>query len=233
MILPRDGSALAAPGCAECAARGRLAVCVPKGLPALPPGSTPSAPPPCYTALYPMKGGPAVASALPDLLVQAGIFCLLFLPHRHKYSRSRRLLSGALYIYFCIVLDLTLLPVLCRVLYVPAHRFSINLYPFRDLLHGWGDSIRQILLNVLLFMPFGVLLPRCTGRGFFITLFRAALCSATIELLQPFFDRTCDITDLITNVAGCACGYLIGLPLAQPLQRLGERLDRTENNRRR
>lgn len=43
-----------------------------------------------------------------------------------------------------------------------------------------------------------------------------------------FFDRTCDITDLITNVAGCACGYLIGLPLAQPLQRLGERLDRTE-----
>lgn len=55
-----------------------------------------------------------MASALPDLLVQAGIFCLLFLPHRHKYSRSRRLLSGALYIYFCTVLDLTLLPVLCR-----------------------------------------------------------------------------------------------------------------------
>lgn len=177
-----------------------------------------------------------MASALPDLLVQAGIFCLLFLPHRHEYSRSRRLLSGALYIYFCIVLDLTLLPVLCRVPYVPAHRFSVNLYPFRDLLHGWGDSVGQILLNVLLFMPFGVLLPRCTGRGFFITLFQAALCSATIELLQPFFDRTCDITDLITNVtnvAGCACGYLIGLPLAQPLQRLGERLDRTEKNRRR
>ena len=77
-----------------------------------------------------------MASALPDLLVQAGIFCLLFLPHRHKYSRSRRLLSGALYVYFCIVLDLTLLPVLCRVPYVPAHRFSVNLYPFRDLLHG-------------------------------------------------------------------------------------------------
>ena len=129
-----------------------------------------------------------------------------------------------------------MLPVLCRVPYVPAHRFSVNLYPFRDLLHGWGDSVGQILLNVLLFMPFGVLLPRCTGRGFFITLFQAALCSATIELLQPFFDRTCDITDLITNVtnvAGCACGYLIGLPLAQPLQRLGERLDRTEKNRRR
>ena len=67
----------------------------------------------------------------------------------------------------------------------------------------------------------------------FITLFQATLYSATIELLQPFFDRTCDITDLITNVAGCACGYLIGLPLAQPLQRLGERLDRTEKNRRR
>ena len=180
-----------------------------------------------------MKGGPAVASVLPDLLVQAGIFCLLFLPTRRKCARSRWLLSGVLYVYFCAVLGLTLLPVLCRLPYVPAHTFSANLRPFRDLLHGWGDSVGQILLNVLLFLPFGALLPRWTGRGFFVTLLQAAACSAAIELLQPFFGRTCDITDLITNVVGCAWGYLIGLPLAQLLRRLGDRLDRPTKNRHR
>ena len=31
--------------------------------------------------------------------------------------------------------------------------------------------------------------------------------SLGIELLQPFFDRSSDITDLITNVTGGALGY--------------------------
>ena len=174
-----------------------------------------------------------MVSALPDLLVQAGIFCLLLLPHRRQCARSRRLLSGVLYVYFCAVLGLTLLPVLSRLPYVTAHTFSANLCPFRDLLHGWGNSVEQILLNVLLFLPFGVLVPRRIGRGFLVTLLQTAASSAVIELLQPFFGRTCDITDLITNAVGCACGYLIGLPLAQPLRRLGDRLDRPTNNRRR
>ncbi len=33
------------------------------------------------------------------------------------------------------------------------------------------------------------------------------LMSLGIELLQPFFDRSSDITDLITNVIGGALGY--------------------------
>jgi glycopeptide antibiotics resistance protein len=31
--------------------------------------------------------------------------------------------------------------------------------------------------------------------------------SLSIELLQPFFDRSSDVTDLITNVIGGALGY--------------------------
>ena len=33
------------------------------------------------------------------------------------------------------------------------------------------------------------------------------LMSLGIELLQPFFDRSSDVTDLITNVIGGALGY--------------------------
>ena len=156
------------------------------------------------------------------------MLALLFVPVysvRRPRKRSRRILFCALYLYFCAVLSLTLLPVLARLPYVSAHTFSANLRPFRDLIHGWGNSTWQIVLNVLLFLPFGILMPLYTGEGFTFTLLRAALCSAAIEVLQPFFGRTCDITDLITNIIGCACGYLLYLPLRQPLGRLGERID--------
>lgn len=161
----------------------------------------------------------------PDLCVLAllsvPVLCL-----RRPRTRSRRMLAGALYLYLCGVLTLTLLPVIGKLPYVPEHTFSANLRPFRDLLHGWGNSVGQIVLNLLLFLLFGILVPLYTGKGFAFTVISAAACSAAIELLQPFFDRTCDITDLITNTLGCACGYLLYLPLRSPLGRLLERLDK-------
>lgn len=178
------------------------------------------------------EGGFGMLSVLPDLVVQIGLFVLLFLPRGRRCACGRWLLAAAVYIYFCAILWLTLLPVLSRLPQVPGHVFSANLRPFRDLLCGWGDSVGQLLLNVLLFMPFGILLPPLTGRGFVCTLLQAAACSVGIELLQPFFDRTCDITDLITNVTGCAGGYLVGLPLRQSLSRMARPHGQTKNRRR-
>ena len=40
-----------------------------------------------------------------------------------------------------------------------------------------------------------------------MTVFSCFCMSLGIELLQPFFDRSSDITDLITNVAGGVLGY--------------------------
>lgn len=161
----------------------------------------------------------------PDLCVLA-LLAVPVLCLRRPCTRSRRVLASALYLYLCGVLALTLLPIIEKLPYVPEHAFSANLRPFRDLLHGWGDSVGQIVLNLLLFLPFGILVPLNSGKGFAFTLLMATACSAAIELLQPFFDRTCDITDLITNTLGCACGYLLYLPLCSPLGRLLERLDK-------
>lgn len=160
----------------------------------------------------------------PDLCVLALLFVPVLFPRRPR-RRSRHLLSCALYFYFCAVLSVTLLPVIAKLPYVMNHSFSANLRPFRDLLHGWGNSAGQVVLNLILFLPFGVLMPLYTGKGFAFTLMQASICSAAIELLQPFFDRTCDITDLITNSLGCACGYVLYLPLRSPLRRILERLD--------
>ena len=40
-----------------------------------------------------------------------------------------------------------------------------------------------------------------------MTVFFCFLMSLGIELLQPFFGRTSDITDLITNLIGGVLGY--------------------------
>lgn len=80
-----------------------------------------------------------------------------------------------------------------------------NLIPFADIT---ANTI-QYVLNVLLFLPVGFLLPlqfpgfrkakRCVLYGF--------LTSLTIELLQLFSFRAADIDDLLMNTLGCAAGY--------------------------
>ena len=58
-------------------------------------------------------------------------------------------------------------------------------------------------------MPFGFLFPltRDKKAKFSATVFSCFLMSLGIELLQPFFDRSADVTDLITNVIGGVLGY--------------------------
>ena len=58
-------------------------------------------------------------------------------------------------------------------------------------------------------LPFGFLFPLTQDKRtkFGRTVFCCFLMSLGIELLQPFFDRSSDVTDLITNVIGGALGY--------------------------
>lgn len=84
---------------------------------------------------------------------------------------------------------------------------NVNLIP----IVGMADSIRNTLLNVLLFIPLGFFLPLFWQRyrkiqstllfGFFATL--------TIEIAQLFSFRATDVDDLITNFTGALCGYLL------------------------
>lgn len=85
----------------------------------------------------------------------------------------------------------------------------MNLIPFIDVSLGRGDFFRQLVLNVIMTMPFGFLFPLTQDKRakFGVTVFFCFLTSLGIELLQPFFDRSSDITDLITNVIGGVLGY--------------------------
>lgn len=98
-----------------------------------------------------------------------------------------------------------------------------NFIPFRDIYmmathDSLHDFIRQVGGNVVLFFPFGFLLPLLSRRA---SKFRKALivgmvCSAGIELMQLVLDtllgynyRTCDIDDFILNTCGFIIGYIV------------------------
>lgn len=70
------------------------------------------------------------------------------------------------------------------------------------------------MLNVIMTIPFGFLLPLVKKNVKLLKIiFYTFLLSLSIELLQPLINgvRSSDITDLITNVVGGIIGYVIYL----------------------
>ena len=87
----------------------------------------------------------------------------------------------------------------------------MNMVPFIDVVKGRGDFLRQVVLNIVMTIPFGFLFPLTQNRTakFIRTVFFCFLMSLGIEILQPLINglRSSDVTDLITNVIGGMLGY--------------------------
>src|SRR5699024_1037690 len=91
----------------------------------------------------------------------------------------------------------------------------MNLVPFVDVTSGRGDFMRQVVLNIVMTIPFGFLLPLIGEKkiNFLKIIFYTFLLSLGIEILQPLINgvRSSDITDIITNVTGGIIGYILYL----------------------
>lgn len=88
--------------------------------------------------------------------------------------------------------------------------------PFRDLIAGYSDAGKQILLNIIMTIPFGFLYGRIRKNPGLFSAVRAtfflSLSIESFQLLTTIFllhHRRCDMTDLITNVTGGMLGYLL------------------------
>ncbi|MCI8466267.1 MAG: VanZ family protein [Lachnospiraceae bacterium] len=142
------------------------------------------------------------------------VFLYAFVFFRKWKSRGKDILfvNTLMYIYLSFVLYFTLMPVITSIPFVLNHPYApMNLTPFIDVFAGRGDFLRQIILNIIMTIPFGFLFP-LTQKGtakFGRTVFFCFLMSTGIELLQPLIDgfRSSDVTDLITNVIGGMLGY--------------------------
>lgn len=132
----------------------------------------------------------------------------------------RRLVIGFAGIAYAVgVVAVTVFPIRPR---PPAYWLG---EPFSEIFH-WipGDvDAPSFVLNVLMFVPFGVLLPllRPALDGYRRIALGALLTSAGIELIQLMLGltlgsrRTVDVNDLIANTAGALLGLLV-LRLAVP-----------------
>ena len=113
-----------------------------------------------------------------DFIVLAFLYVFFFFKKWKRQGRDVLLVNTLMYAYLSLLLFFTLMPVIASIPFMFDH-------------------------------PFGFLFPltRDKRARFGVTVLFCFLLSFGIELLQPFFDRTSDITDLITNVIGGALGY--------------------------
>lgn len=145
-----------------------------------------------------------------DFAVLGFLYVFVFYKRWRAQGRDRLLVNTLMYAYLSLVLYFTMMPVVVSIPFILDHPYKpMNLVPFIDVSLGRGDFFRQVFLNIVMTLPFGFLFPltRDKKAKFGVTVFFCFMMSLGIELLQPFFDRSSDITDLITNIIGGALGY--------------------------
>ena len=138
------------------------------------------------------------------------LYAFAFFRKWRPQGKDVLLVNTLMYAYLSLVLFFTMMPVIASIPFMLDHPYTpMNLVPFIDVSLGRGDFFRQVVLNVIMTLPFGFLFPltRDKRAKLCVTVFFCFLMSLGIELLQPFFGRTSDITDLITNLIGGVLGY--------------------------
>lgn len=150
-----------------------------------------------------------------DLICLILIYFICFLP-RWKSNKRYLFLKSILFIYICFALYFTLMPFIIPIPYINFNTSSvnINLIPFNDFLQGHGSAVRELSLNIVMTIPFGLLIPFIYNKSFLSTIKYTFGFSLIIEVLQIFSYsgmRSFDITDLISNTLGGILGCLLYL----------------------
>lgn len=154
---------------------------------------------------------------LMDILIFIMIYYIFFVPKWSKKGAFELFLKSSFYLYFICVMYFTLiLPILIPIpmVNIQLNQIHANFIPYLDIISGHGGAVREIILNIIMFIPFGIMLPFIYRHSFLYTLinsFLFSLCIETTQLLSVRHISSCDVTDLIDNVLGAIIGYVIYL----------------------
>ena len=107
------------------------------------------------------------AKILIDLAVLAAVYGIWLLPKWRPLGRRTLAVYTLMYGCLASIALFTLMPVLAALPFCFDHPYiPMHMAPFEDVILRHGDYVRQIVLNIALFVPFGVLLPLCRScRG--------------------------------------------------------------------
>lgn len=112
----------------------------------------------------------------------------------------------------CLFLGVAYLVVLARTVYFSRpflSRHKVNM----AVMGTWGKSLRShayVIENLMLFIPFGILLPLCfpKARKSWICMLSGGIVSIFIETVQWMTQRgNCELDDIIMNTLGTAVGW--------------------------
>ena len=102
------------------------------------------------------------AKILIDLAVLAAVYGIWLLPKWRPLGKRPLLVYTLMYGCLAGIVRFTLMPVLTALPFCFDHPYvPMHMAPFEDVILRHGDYVRQIVLNIALFVPFGVLLPLC------------------------------------------------------------------------
>ena len=157
-----------------------------------------------------------------DFALLAAVYALIYKLRLKKRDGRYRVWFTLFYLYVCMVICVTLMPFQ---LVLPGANGNaleeINLEPFRDLKRGYLGAQSGIVLNCIMFLPMGFLLPTLKKRGIIKVFLLSLLASLMIECVQFLYcwgagRRAADVTDLIMNTAGGVIGYIL-FRLSRPI----------------
>ena len=142
--------------------------------------------------------------------LEACVSAMFFIPalawlHQKRFRELHKTVGyGVFAFYLSAIYSLAGLP---QILYF-SFDANCNFQPFLYMFSDW----RSTGLNVLLFVPLGMMLPLLWAdfRPLWKTLLAGFGISFFIETLQLFSLRATDINDLMTNTAGTLVGHCIG-----------------------
>ena len=154
---------------------------------------------------------------LPTVAVIVFIFysAIYLLFYRRRKLPFIRHVTLYVFIGYCLsLIYLTILWYWPDITFLPGY-YSLNLKPFiwlnETYYMGAARMAKQLLLNIAMFIPYGLLLPMTFKklRRFWKTAAVALATTVLIETLQYFLGRSADIDDVIMNLAGGMLGYLL------------------------
>lgn len=168
-----------------------------------------------------------------NLIIFIIIYTCIYFIFLKKKEKSQILKISMMYFYLCAVLCVTIFPIDFTLDFKWRYHSSVNvtyihLKPFNDLIMGYRGAVKQIILNIIMTIPFGFLC--CTLKknstilGIIIKTFLLSFTIEFIQLIMTIFllhHRSCDVTDLITNVTGGIIGFILYKLIRRILSRKG------------
>lgn len=88
-----------------------------------------------------------------DFVALGVLYTTYFFNKWKSKGKGHLVVNTFMYIYISLVLYVTLMPIICSLLFIFNHPYApMSMILFDDYFYGRGDALRQIILNIIMMM---------------------------------------------------------------------------------